>query len=193
MKRPNYSAFTLTEAIVCVAVFGVLLTLALANTTVRMPPMTYILSNAKQLHLATQQMALDGTTTGNTNLSWPGDTGGTFTNWARRLVPGYLSTNDFCKLMSAGRLVARSGNFPHFSKTSILAYAVGEDGPGDAVFLSSANFTNTPTGGLPLDPKALPYGNRGFIIFHKAGDGAILMPKQVGNTNVIGGFAPLCQ
>jgi len=39
----------------------------------------------------------------------------------------------------------------------------------------------------------LPFGNKGFVVFRKAGDGAILMPKQVGQTNVIGAFAPLCR
>lgn len=48
------------------------------------------LSNAKQLTLATRQMALNGETTGNTNLGWPGDTGGSYNDWVDQLVPAYL-------------------------------------------------------------------------------------------------------
>jgi prepilin-type N-terminal cleavage/methylation domain-containing protein len=193
MRARSQNGFTITELIVCVVVFGTLLAFGLMNTAPRPPHMTQLLSNMKQLHLATQQMALDGTTTGDTNLGWPGDTGGTMSGWATRLVKeGYVSTNDLCKLLSArGQITVTSSEYPHFSKTAVLVYAVKEDMPGDMLAFSSANFTNTPTGGLPLDPKAVPYGDRGFVVFRKAGDGAILMGRQVGQTNLIGGFAPL--
>lgn len=196
MKRlssRSYSAFTLTEALVCVVVFGALLAIALANTAPKPTRMIQVLSNMKQLHLATQQMALDAETTGDTNIGWPGDTGGTMTNWARRLVPEYLSTNDFCKLMSVREIQVTPSQFPNPPKTAILVYAVREADSGNVVFLSTANFTNTPEGGMPLNAKAVPYGERGFLIFRKAGDGDILQPKQVGNTNLIGGYVPLCK
>jgi len=62
----------------------------------------------------------------------------------------------------------------------------------NVVFLSSGNFTNAPTGGNPLEANATPWGNKGFIVFHKAGDGVIFRANQVGQSNFIGGYAPLC-
>jgi hypothetical protein len=77
--------------------------------------------------------------------------------------------------------------------TAVRVYAVTKDSPADAVLFTSANFTNTPTGGNTLDPSAKPYGKRGFVVFKKGGHGTNLLPKQVGKTNVIGSFVPLCR
>lgn len=108
MRPRRDSAFTWIEALVCLAVIGILLALALPSIGsggLKRGQMTQTLSNTKQLHLATQQMALDGETTVDKTLGWPGDTGGTFSNWAQKLVPAYLTTNDFCKLLSAPGIV----------------------------------------------------------------------------------------
>ena len=110
------------------------------------------------------------------------------------VVPSYLSTNDFCKLLSAPGKVVPPGKIPYSTFDSgVLVYAVSTNSPDTAVFLTSANFTNTPHGGTPLDKKALPYGNKGFGVFRKGGDGAILPPRQVGKTNLIGTYVPLCR
>jgi hypothetical protein len=152
------------------------------------------LSNMKQLHLATQQMVLDGVTTTNANLGWPGDTGGTFTNWAALILKeGYMSTKDLCKLLSGPGIVVSPINLRAMSETAIRVYAVTESSAGDAVLFTSANFTNTPTGGDPLNPAAKPYGNKGFVVFRKGGDGSVYFPRQVGQTNLIGSFVPLCR
>ncbi len=153
--------------------------------------MTRTLSNAKQLQLVTRQMEIDGVSTGDTALGWPGDTGGTFTNWAHQLVPAYLSTNDFCKLLSAPGVVVRLGKIPSkMGDGALIVYAVSTNSPDNTVFLTSRNFTNTPTGGLPLEERATPYGTKGFMVFRKGGDGAILQSRQVGKTNLIGSFVP---
>ncbi|CAN5713817.1 hypothetical protein BH09VER1_BH09VER1_44610 [soil metagenome] len=81
MRARPHSGFTLVEAIVAAGILAVLLFLAAAF--VLLTPRAAkgsVLADMKQLHLATMQMVLDGTTTGDTNSGWPGDTGGTFTN-----------------------------------------------------------------------------------------------------------------
>lgn len=80
---------------------------------------------------------------------------------------------------------------PARENCALLAYAVRSNSPGTAVFLTSANFTNTPTEGLPLDRNAKPYGDDFFVVFRKEGDGAVLRRRQVGRTNIIGTFVPL--
>lgn len=156
--------------------------------------MTQTLSNMKQLHLATTQMALDGEYTKDKSLGWPGDTGGTWAVWARNLCRGgYLSTNDFKKLISAPGMVPTASDPASPGKSGVLMYAISESNQGSTVFLSSANFTNTPAGGVPPIETSKPYGNKGFVVFRKAGDGAILQARQAGKTNIIGTYAPLCQ
>jgi type II secretory pathway pseudopilin PulG len=192
--RQTESAFTWIEALVSLSVIAVLAVLVLPALTYRGcgGPMTSTLSNLKQLHLATQSMAIDGIAMSNSKLQWPGDREGTYSAWVDTIVPAYLSTSDFCKLSTAPGKNVPVGKLPaRMSDGAVLVYAAREDSKGDAVFLSSANFTNTPEGGLPLDVKAKPFGDKGFVVFRIGGDGAILLEKQVGETNKIGSFVPL--
>lgn len=194
MKRLRSSAFTLIELLVVISIIGILAALALPAITSALTKgqMTQTLSNMKQLHLATQQMALDATTTGDTNLGWPGDIGGTFNAWATNLTGGnYLTPNDLSKLLSAPGVIVpvpNAGTPPDKTKIALVVYKVTENSDGSTVFLSSANFTNTTSGGTAPVATAKPYGNKGFLVFRKAGDGAILQPRQTGSTytNIIG-------
>lgn len=152
-----------------------------------------ILSNMKQLQLATEQMALDRDSSGNTNIGWPGDTGGSFSNWVGQLVSeSYLSLNDLRVLLSAPGLTVSAKDPLTNNRTALLVYAVSTNSPATAVFLSTANFTNTPTGGI-VNHKAKPYGNRGFVVLCKGSYGAILQSHQAGHTNIIGSYVPLCK
>jgi type II secretory pathway pseudopilin PulG len=196
MNPRREQAWTIVETIVTVVVIGILIALALPLGPGGHPSKgakTQMLSNMKRLHLATQLMALDSTTTGDTNLGWPGDMGGSFSHWANALVKSnYLSAGDLCKLLSApGKIAKPAPRAPVANTNAVLVYAVREESASESVFLTSANFTNTPTGGTALETSAKPFGNGGFVVFRKAGDGAILMAKQVGQTNVIGGYVPL--
>ncbi|WP_316297988.1 hypothetical protein, partial [Clavibacter michiganensis] len=85
------------------------------------------------------------------------------------------------------------GQVPTENTNAILIYQVREEHDGSFTFLTTANFTNTPSGGLPPLADAEPYGNKGFVIFRKGGDGAFLQAKQAGKTNLVGSFAPLCK
>jgi len=193
MKRRNQAAFTWVEVIVCVVILVVLASLAIPQVggpTRNAGPA--LLSNMKQIHLTCQQMVLDGKTTGDKSLGWPGIYD-TFDAWATNVVPAYLSTNDFCKLFSGPGIIVPLGKMPKMNETAIRVYALTAESPDDAVVLTSANFTNTPMGGEPLSPSAKPYGTKGFVVFRKGGDGSIYQPKQVGNTNIIGSFVPLCR
>lgn len=185
---------TWLEILVAISVIALLAGLAIPSggNELRRSEMTRALSNMKQLHLATQQMALDGTTIGDPKLGWPGDTGGTFSNWANQLVPGYLSTNDFCKLMLVNDGVPE-GQMPQKNDNGILVYAVKSESPKSTVFLSTANFTNTSTGGIPPKRPFFIWKEKSIVLFRKGDNGAILLHKQAGDTNIIGAFAPLCR
>jgi hypothetical protein len=148
----------------------------------------------KTLHLVAREMEFDGSKTGNTNLGWPGDTGGSFTSWTAQILKGgYLTTNDLCKMLSAAGCIVPQGKIPPMNDTAVRVYAVTKDSPGDAVLFTSGNFTNTPTGGEALSPSAKPFGNRAFVVFRKGGDGSVYLPRQTGQTNLIGSYVPLCR
>lgn len=196
MNSHRETGFTLVEGIVCVVVavvmFGVILPAAYGTSLTR-AILTQTLSNMKQLHLATQQMALDSDTTGIPKAAWPGDMNGSFARWASTMVPNYIATNDFCKLMSTQAKTTPPGHIPLCNTNGILAYAVSKTSEGPAIFLSSANFTNTAAGGMPLSPDAQGDWKTSFVVFHQGGDGAVLLSTQIGHTNVIGTYVPLCR
>ena len=138
-------------------------------------------------------MALDGTTSSNSNLTWPG-VNGTFTNWTAQLVPEYLTTNDFCKLVSVVGAITPQGKLPETNNNGIVVYQVTEESDGNVIFLSTRNVTN----GFKTTASELGtlFAGRGFVVFHKGGDGAVLLPKQLQGTNatnVVGVFVAPCR
>lgn len=193
MRNLRTLAFTLIELLVVISIIAILASLALPAITGALVrgQMTQTLSNMKQLHLSTQQMALDAVTTGDTNLGWPGDLGGSWGAWATNITGGgYMSTNDFKKMISAAGVVPTADNPATPGKSAILVYNVAENSETATVLFSSANFTNTATGGAALAATAKPFGNKGFVVFRKGGDGTVLLPRQTGEafTNIIGVF-----
>lgn len=195
MNHRSSPGMGLVEFLVILALIAILIFLAMP--TISCGPvsgvMTQRLSNMKQLYLATQQMALDAEFAKDTNIGWPGDIGGSFSNWTAQLLNGnYLSRKDLCKLLSA-RGMTVSTNDPFITNnTAVLVYAISTNSPDDAVFLTSSNFTNTPAAGV-LNSKDKSYDNKGFVVFRKAGDGVILQARQTGLTNIIGTYVPLCR
>lgn len=197
MSSRSTSAFTWIEALVGLAICAVLGMFAM-NALARYGgcgrTSGFVLSSLKQLHSASQAMVHDGEVRTNVALGWPGDVRGTYKGWAESLVPAYLSTNDFCKLISAPGKIVNPGKFPSFMRESgVLVYGVTKQSPGETVFLSTANFTNSPNGGLRLDSKAKPFGNAYFIVIRKAGDGGFLWPRDIGKPNAVGFYAPLLE
>ena len=158
--------------------------------------MAQSVSNLKQLQLVAQQMALDGSTTGDTNLAWPGDLPTAVRNWAGWAgivtTNGYMTLSDLTKMCTAAGITASSttiiSDSTSGSNRAVIAYQATELSDASVVIFSSSNFTN---GSTPTVPSATsrPYGNKGFVVFRKGGDGAVLQVNQATNTSVVGGFA----
>lgn len=205
LLRRSLRGFTLIELLVVISIIAILASLAIPSITSALArgQMTQTLSNMKQLHLVAFNMAQDSTTSGDTNVGWPGDLPEkTWKCWISNAVPSYMKTNDMAKMLSAqGVPVSPTATLselkPGLNKDgrAIILYQVSTTNAENTVLFSTANFTNTAQGGLPIDPKSLPYGDKGYIVFRKGGDGAILQTRQVGKTftNVIGEYAPVAE
>lgn len=184
---PRFRAFTLIELLVVISIIAILAALAFPAITGALArgQLTQSMSNARQIFIANTSMALDATTTGDTNLGWPGDIGGTNSSWgtwASALVPNYMPITDFSKMLSAPGY-ARATNVPVISKipTALNVYAITESSPMTAVYITTANYTN----GQPLGPQSKPFGDKGFVVFRKGGDGAVYQKNQATNLNIL--------
>jgi len=192
----------LIVAIAIVAVLGFLASFPLCTPIRDLVKVRMIqgMSNARQIHIATMSMASDGEANEDPSLGWPGDLKArnriaNLSDFVTHLVcKGYLRPGDL-KILSAvgykayeGKLTSSSNGtliIPPFSEENCAfkVYLVKKDDPADTVFLASKNYTYNK---LLTDPKAKPFGDRGFIVFRKGGDGAVLKNQQAQSLNLVG-------
>lgn len=192
LHKRSLRAFTLIELLVVISIIAILASLAIPAVTGALTrgQLTGTLNNARQLQIATQTMAMDAFTTGD-GPGWPGDNNDSWGAFCQNLVDGrYLTESDIRKIVSAPGVNIPVGTFPP-SRSGLQVYAVSENDPGDSIFVSSFNWT----GFSELSPQATPFGDKGFVIFRKAGDGNVYQARQatnesIGNTTLATGIAP---
>lgn len=190
-KRPLH-AFTLIELLVVISIIAILASLAVPAVTGALTrgQLTGSLNNARQLQLATQTMALDAFTSGE-GAGWPGDSKATWATFCTDLKDGkYLSEADLRKIASAPGVQISPTEFPP-SQSGLQVYSVKENDPSDSIFVSTYNWT----GFAELSDKAKPFGDKGFVIFRKGGDGNVYQARQatsesLGNKTLAAGIAP---
>lgn len=167
------SAFTLIELLVVISIIAILASLAIPAVTSALTrgQMTQTLNNARQITLATQQMSLDSFTAGD-GASWTTSNGTAFFGdvgaFYNALVSNnYLSTNDMRKLVAAPGIAQSPPNtVPSAGAGAFQYFQVTEASPGDSAFLITRNWA-----GNAMTTNA-PYGEKGFILFRKGGDGS---------------------
>ena len=198
MKTKTSTAFTLIEMLVVIAIIAVLAAFAVPALTSALTrgQMTGTVNNLHQLHLASQQMALDGTTNSDTSLGWPGDVTTpaavtTLVAYCDKLVANsYLpNVGDLRKILSApgvnatitGGTTAADGTYSPITAITtpaIKIYRVKENNPSATILAASANYTYD----VALTPTATPFGDKGFIIQRKGGDASIFKKAQATGT-----------
>ena len=201
--RRSLQAFTLIELLVVISIIAILASLAIPAITSALSKgqITTSVNNLRQLHNVAYQMNLDRTTTGDTNVGWPGDLASkTWAGWVTNAVPHYLKTNDMIKMLSApGLTIPADADLSTLTPgakekgRAVILYQVSSTNNGNTVLFSTSNFTNSAQGGTTLDPAALPFGDKGYVVVRMDGSVNSLLPRQVGSsfTNLIGEFVPV--
>jgi prepilin-type N-terminal cleavage/methylation domain-containing protein len=194
-KHKLSSAFTLIELLVVIAIIAILAALAVPALTSALAKaqQTGTMNNARQLYLAQFQMANDGAATGDATLSWPGDhvpAWGALQDYMNGIItPGYLKGGDVSKLLSApsanltltvnGNGTVTFGAAP--AKSALKVHPVRDADPANTIFATTLNYAyNT-----AIANGSVPYGQKGFVVMHKGGDGAVFKSGQA----QVGGWA----
>lgn len=192
-KSHSFAAFTLIELLVVIAIIAILAGIAVPAITggLDRARMADMLANARALTQATQVMSLDSSTgTGDSTAGWPGS-GADWATFCQALVDGkYVTQADLRKFCGGPQVQVSPTAFPP-DKSAIQVYGVSESDESDSIFISSYNWT----GFTELSKDAIPFGDKGFVIFRKGGGGSIYKAKDatsenLGNKNLAAGFAP---
>jgi prepilin-type N-terminal cleavage/methylation domain-containing protein len=164
-------AFTLIELLVVISIIAILAALAIpaVSNALGRGQMTQTLNNARQLTLATQTMSIDTTTAGS-GISWTTGTNAevlTVATFSQALTDGkYLTPQDLQKIYTAPGVAVNNTNFT----ASGIAFAIMEtvdSSPSDHPFVITKNWED---GALTTNA---PYGDKGFVVFRKGGDGSV--------------------
>ncbi|MEY2561416.1 MAG: hypothetical protein QOG51_1831, partial [Verrucomicrobiota bacterium] len=160
MKRNSSAAFTLIEMLVVIAIIAVLAAFAVPALTQALTrgQLTGTMNNARQLYLATFQMATDGATNSDPSLSWPGDdttlaAGASLRDFCQKLVQhDYLKAGDLQKMLNAPgancTATADTATPPALTLTGTSAlkvYKVREVDPSNTVFVATSNYVYNAT------------------------------------------------
>lgn len=177
--------------LVVIAIIAVLAAFAVPALTQALTrgQLTGTMNNARQLYLASFQMATDGATNSDPNLSWPGDDTAmtTLQAYCEKLVRNdYLKGGDLQKILNAPGSncnVTVSTDTPPsvtLAGTSALkVYRVTSTDASNTIFAVTANYTyNT-----ALPAATAPYGDKGFVVMRKGGDGSVLRKNQATQAN----------
>jgi prepilin-type N-terminal cleavage/methylation domain-containing protein len=217
MTKKTNAAFTLVEMLVVIAIIATIAAFALPAITGALTrgQLAQAVNNERQIYLSTFAMTTDGTQTGDARYGWPGDlslnttdptvTISTVSDFVQRLVDNdYLKSGDL-KVFAAPGITPWVGQYtkpadatskgsfsPSFDGDKNCAfkiYKVTDKDAGTAIFLATKNFTYSSSTSTAIDATKNPFGDKGFVIFHKGGDGTFYKRQQATSKALLG-YAP---
>lgn len=204
MNSTSYRhGFTRTELIVALVVVGVLIMVAIPAVVnlLHKGQLAQALKNASSIYLATFSMSTERVSETKDSNGWPGDlvASGTMqckvTDFVKVLVKNnYLKPRDSAVFAAAGVTPFRGSDINQFSATpgpnnncAFTIYCIQESDGANSIFISTINATlDVPNSTFTIKPNAQPFGDRGYVVFHRGGDGAICRPQQTTNTSLQG-------
>lgn len=206
MAPPTRSAqaLSLVELLVVIAVIFVLailfgLTPGHSNA-LHKGQLIQALSNGRQIHQATMTMAIDGANNADPSLGWPGDLKArgriaSVEDYVNVLVRNdYFKAGDLKIFATAGIKAYPGGTLssgsngvitPAFAEenNAYKVFLVNKDDSANTVFLTTKNYTyNQPLN----DRNAKPFGDKGFVVIRKGGDGSVLKKQSAQNLEIVG-------
>ena len=177
--------------LVVIAIIAVLAAFAVPALTSALArgQMTGTMNNARQLYLASFQMATDGATNSDANLSWPGDDAAvtSLQAYCEKLVRNdYLKGGDLQKILNApgtNCIVTVSAADPPAvtlaGRNALKVHRVTGTDASTTIFATTANYTyNT-----ALPATTAPYADKGFVVMRKGGDGSVFRKNQATQAN----------
>jgi type II secretory pathway pseudopilin PulG len=181
---PHTAAFTRLELIAVILVIAVILILAWPafNSALTKRDLTRTMNNGRELYLAAFAMATDGAVKSDATRAWPGDyPTNSLTEYCDKLVRNrYLQPADLQRLLSgpnAAPTVTMSASPALLllsGRSALKIYKARSADPSNTIFAASSNYVYA----TPLDPKAVPFGDAGFVVVRKSGDVGVYKPGQ---------------
>ena len=175
-RKLRLRGFTRIELVVVIVIAAVILFLAWPafNNALRKRDLTRTMNNGRELYLAAFKMATDGAAKSDTNLAWPGDYPGTsLAEYCGKLVQNqYLQPADLQRLLSAPDAACTAvmsgppATLMLSGRPALKIYKVHTSDPSNTIFAASSNYIYD----TPLDSKAVPFGDAGFVVVRKSGD-----------------------
>jgi hypothetical protein len=140
------------------------------------------MTNGRELYLAAFAMATDGVANSDPNRVWPGDYPGTsLADYCGKLVQNqYLKPDRLGALLSIrdatcnATMSAPSATLMLSGKSALKIFTVRTADPSNTIFAASSNYVYA----TPLDAKAIPFGDAGFVVVRKSGDAGVYKKGQ---------------
>jgi prepilin-type N-terminal cleavage/methylation domain-containing protein len=186
MNKHYSPAFTLIELLVVISIIAVLAALAVPALTLALTKgqMTGTMNNARQLYLASFQMATDGAANSNPAYTWPGDDPAltSLEAYCNKLVQNdYLKPGDIQKILNAPGATCNVTTVPGppisvtlAGRSALKVYKVKEVDSSNTIFSVTSNYAYNAL----LDVTKVPYGDKGFVVMRRGGDAGVYRKNE---------------